>query len=231
MIGYIGIFRNPTPVCWAGDMTMCYRGWPFLESHQLLSDLLKWYYQIELGCYVHQLMWTEVGRKDSTEMIIHHVATIFLVMWSWCANLTRIGTVTMFLHDLSDIFLESAKCINYASLSKGRKWLSSYCDGTFAVFAITFFVTRLYYFPRYCVFGFIFDAPRAFNDRTDWYGYKIFGALLTTLQVLHIFWFYLIAKMIYGLMKKGEVEGDVRSDAEDEDDTWTPEKDDGKKGK
>lgn len=36
------------------------------------------------------------------------------------------------------------------------------------------------------------------------------------LQCLHIFWFYLISRMIYKLMIVGSVEKDVRSDDEEE---------------
>jgi hypothetical protein len=42
------------------------------------------------------------------------------------------------------------------------------------------------------------------------------------LQVLHIFWFYMILKMVWGLIKKGKVEGDVRSDDEGDEEQVKP---------
>jgi len=45
-----------------------------------------------------------------------------------------------------------------------------------------------------------------------WPGYWFFAILLCSLQVLHVFWFYLIARMAYRIMLVGEVEKDVRSD-------------------
>jgi len=221
-VGIWGLFFNPDTVVWIKDTAFCWRGWPFTKPEEQLPNFLKIFYQVELGCYLHQLMWTEVDRKDSTEMIIHHVSTIFLIMWSWCSNLTRIGCTILLVHDVADVFLESAKCVNYASLSKGRKWLSSICDSLFAVFATTFAVSRLYYFPRHCVASLVWEAPVEFSGRTDWYGYYIFTALLCTLQILHVFWFAMIVKMVYGLLMRGEVEGDVRSDNEEEDECWTP---------
>jgi len=228
--GIKGLFYNPDTVVWIQDTAQNWKGWPFTGVDQQLPQFLKQYYQMALGCYIHQLMWTEVGRKDSTEMIIHHVSTIYLIMWSWCSNLTRIGCTILVVHDVADVFLESAKCVNYASLSKGRKWLSSICDSLFAVFAVTFAVSRLYYFPRHCVNSLFAEAPAAFENKY-WIGYYIFLALLATLQVLHIFWFAMILKMVYGLLQKGEVEGDVRSDNEDEDESWTPDSTENKKGK
>jgi ceramide synthetase len=47
-----------------------------------------------------------------------------------------------------------------------------------------------------------------------WSGYWVFASMLCSLQVLHVFWFYLIARMIYRMMIVGEIEKDVRSDDE-----------------
>jgi len=62
-----------------------WRGWP---SHPV-SEAIKFYYQVELGAYIHQLLWTEVSRSDAYEMIIHHVTTISLITFSYLTNYTR----------------------------------------------------------------------------------------------------------------------------------------------
>lgn len=44
--------------------------------------------------------------QDFKEQIIHHVATIILLSFSWFANYVRAGTLIMALHDSSDSLLE-----------------------------------------------------------------------------------------------------------------------------
>ena len=208
VVGYYTLVK-PQVAPWLVDTTQHWENWPLHE----LSDAVKFYYHVELGCYIHQLMWTEVSRSDATEMMVHHITAILLISLSYITNYTRIGTSILFLHDAADIFLESAKIFNYASKAPGRALAKTLTDVIFATVAIIFFITRLVIYPRYIVSSVLFEAPHFFG--TDWMGYWIFAGLLITLQCLHVFWFYLIAKMIYKLLTEG-IEKDERSDDEDE---------------
>ena len=76
-------------------------------------------------------------RKDFNEQIIHHVATLALLGLSYVCNFTRIGTLVMWCHDVSDIFLESAKLCVYAKPTIAKVPVA---DVLFAIFGIIFFV-------------------------------------------------------------------------------------------
>lgn len=44
--------------------------------------------------------------QDFKEQVIHHLATLTLLAFSWCGNYIRVGTLVMLVHDASDVFLE-----------------------------------------------------------------------------------------------------------------------------
>ena len=44
-------------------------------------------------------------------MIIHHVATMFLLYFSWIINFPNIGCIVLLLHDAADPALAVSTCI------------------------------------------------------------------------------------------------------------------------
>ncbi|NWS48118.1 CERS2 synthase, partial [Probosciger aterrimus] len=89
---------------WFYDLREVWKGYPI----QSILPSQYWYYMIELSFYWSLLfsIASDVKRKDFKEQIIHHVATIILISFSWFANYIRAGTLIMALHDSSDYLLE-----------------------------------------------------------------------------------------------------------------------------
>ncbi|OXB72321.1 UNVERIFIED_CONTAM: hypothetical protein H355_015620 [Colinus virginianus] len=89
---------------WFYDLREVWKGYPI----QSILPSQYWYYIIELSFYWSLLfsIASDVKRKDFKEQIIHHVATIILISFSWFANYVRAGTLIMALHDSSDYLLE-----------------------------------------------------------------------------------------------------------------------------
>ncbi|XP_074545068.1 ceramide synthase 2-like [Halichoeres trimaculatus] len=190
---------------WFWDRRECWKGYPV----QPMERAHYWYYMLELGFYGSLLLRisVDIKRKDFKEQVIHHLATIFLLSFSYCANYIRIGTLVMLLHDSSDILLESAKMFNY-----GSGWRKT-CDTLFVVFAVVFLVTRLVIFPSKIIHTTLVLSVEVFEP---FLGYYFFNVLLMVLQALHIFWAGLILRMVYKFLK-GKLEKDERSDEESED--------------
>lgn len=205
----IHLLLLPAIAPWIINGEELWKNWP----HHTVTPEMDLYYNLQLGCYLHQLLWTEISRSDALQMLLHHAVTILLLLLSYLTNFTRIGSYILLVHDSADIFLELGKVFNYIQRVKGQTWAGHVTDGFFFFFVVTFFVSRLVIYPRYLVYGFVVGASQAFGV---WPGYYLFSALLLTLQGLHIFWFYLISRMIYRLFLTGVVEKDERSEDDDQ---------------
>lgn len=187
---------------WFYDLRKVWEGYPI----QSIIPSQYWYYMIELSFYWSLLfsIASDVKRKDFKEQVIHHVATIILLCFSWFANYVRAGTLIMVLHDSSDYLLESAKMFNYAG------WKNT-CNNLFIVFAIVFIITRLVIMPFWilrCTMIYPLELYPAF------FGYYFFNAMMAVLQMLHIFWAYLILRMTHKFIT-GKMIEDERSDREE----------------
>ncbi|XP_062869084.1 ceramide synthase 2 [Trichomycterus rosablanca] len=190
---------------WFYDLREVWNGYP----KQSMLESQYWYYILEMSFYWSLLfsITFDVKRKDFKEQIVHHLATLSLLAFSWCGNYIRAGTLVMLVHDAADVFLESAKVFNYA------KWQKT-CDGIFTLFAIVFMVTRLVIFPFWiihCTWVYPPDYYPVF------FGYYFLNSMLIILLMLHIFWAYLILRMVKQLLFSSLTK-DERSDNEEEDD-------------
>lgn len=202
---------------WLYNLEEMWKGFPVLT----LLPSQYWYYMIELSFYASLLfsVASDVKRKDFKEQIIHHVATILLISFSWCVNYIRAGTLIMLLHDSSDYLLESAKMFNYAG------WRNT-CNNIFILFAAVFIITRLIIFPfgiMYCTIVFPVTIYPPF------FGYYFFNGLMIVLQCLHIFWAVLIIRMAFRFLTNNETVEDARSDKEETDDSAEEEEQDKKR--
>lgn len=174
---------------------------------------------LEMSFYLSLLLSisVDVKRKDFKEQVVHHIATIILIGFSYIANYVRVGTLVMLVHDSADIILEVGKMLHYAL------WATT-CDVLFVLFALMFLVTRLYVFPSRIIHTTLIVSMQFYEP---FFGYYFFNALLFVLQVLHIYWAYLILRMVYRFAFVGKIEGDVRSDEESPVDDNEEEEEDG----
>ncbi|XP_010863806.1 ceramide synthase 2 [Esox lucius] len=190
---------------WFYDMKEMWNGFPTLP----LLPSQYWYYMIELGFYVSLLfsVATDVKRKDFKEQIVHHVATILLISFSWLVNYIRAGTLIMLVHDASDYLLESAKMFNYAGWRKT-------CNYMFILFAAVFILTRLVILPFWIIHT-TWVYPLTIYP--PFFGFYFFNGLLFVLQCLHIFWAGLILRMAIKFLPGNDIVEDERSDREETD--------------
>ncbi|KAG7501093.1 ceramide synthase 2-like [Solea senegalensis] len=209
----------------AGLAVLIDKPW-FYDVKQVWEDFPKmpllpsqyWYYVIELGFYISLLVSvaSDIKRKDFKEQIVHHVATILLISFSWLVNYIRAGTLIMLVHDASDYLMESAKMFNYAGWRKT-------CNFIFTAFAAMFIVTRLIILPFWIIHTTLVYPLTLY---TLFPGFYFFNGLMVVLQILHIFWAALILRMVVKFLPGNDIVEDERSDKEEtesEDEEHDPE--------
>lgn len=167
----------------------------------VVPDKIRFFYLLELGyylCTIVTIFW-EPKMKDQKQMFTHHLFTICLLATSFYYNTIKYGMVIMILHDVSDPLMELAKMFNYC---KSLIWSSFF----FGSFAISFIVLRTFIYPRYVISSVCNYARPA--------GYPAFVInyiCLNGLWFLHIFWSFLIVKILINQLFHG-----IREDCREE---------------
>ncbi|XP_051062442.1 protein Lines homolog 1 isoform X1 [Phodopus roborovskii] len=200
---------------WAYDLWEVWHDYP----KQPLLPSQYWYYILEMSFYWSLLfsLGYDIKRKDFLANVIHHLAAISLMSFSWCANYIRSGTLVMLVHDVSDIWLESAKMFSYAG------WKQT-CNILFLIFSIVFFISRFIIFPFWILYCTLI-LPLYYLE--PFFSYIFLNFQLMVLQGLHLYWGYFIMKMLNRCIFMKSIQ-DVRSDDEEEEEE---EEEEGTKGK
>lgn len=185
--------------------------WP----DQKVKTKLKILYMYTAGFYMYSILavlFWETRRSDFLVTAMHHVATSVLIMLSYVLRFSRIGSVVLAIHDISDVILEFSKMLRYIGYDR----LPSV---TFIIFLISWIVLRLIYYPIWIIWSTSYEVLLTLDKRKYKYGpvyYYFFNTLLICLLVFNIYWWVLICRVLVKQIKsRGKVD-DVRSDSEDE---------------
>ncbi|CAO0793854.1 unnamed protein product [Mucor circinelloides] len=214
-------------VFWTAGMVIMYNSPHWFNTsqywidypHILISKQMKCYYLMQLAFWVQQVytIHIEKRRKDHFAMVTHHIITILLIVSSYYTNFTRIGNAVLCCMDLADIFLALAKILKYIGLSVT-------CDITFGLFALSWPITRHILFSmiiwataveptRYLDMKWEPEKGKYFTPFTQ----KIYIFLFVSLNVIMVYWFAMIVRVIMRVLQGNNAE-DTRSDDEDEED-------------
>jgi len=205
---YMGLFAYGSHVVlrtnWIWDNSLWVTNY---TEHEITTEM-QWYYHMEIAFYFALLFsqFFDTKRKDFYQMLIHHVATLTLLLGSYITSYYRVGCVIIYIHDAADVWLESAKLANYAKIQK-------VCDTLFGVFAIVFTLTRLVYYPIWVAYGYF-----NYTHHTQSIFQRFQVAICFLILFLNFYWGFLIARMAYRLIIVGNVVKDSRSDTENDDD-------------
>ncbi|KAJ1976684.1 Sphingosine N-acyltransferase lag1 [Dimargaris verticillata] len=192
-------------------------GYPHVE----LTYRFKAYYLMSMGFWLQQLyvLQIEEKRKDFYQMLSHHLITCTLVVASYATHYTRVGNAVLCTMDFADIFLSGAKVLRYMRFM-------TLCNVMFGFFVLSWVVTRhiIYGILMYSIHSeslLINDSPIMYPDESYFSPEVInsFLVLLGLLQLILIYWFVLILRIIIRVVKGEEAEDDRSADEGDDDDT------------
>ncbi|XP_070600075.1 ceramide synthase 4-like [Erythrolamprus reginae] len=196
-VGWAILYDKP----WFWNVNECLDGYPQPAQLSLLGFYLM---QFSMTWSSVLTMPFDIKQKDFHIMIVHHVVTILLVGFSYCVNHIRIGSVVMFLHDVSDWPLFATKVFIYLKWQKTRNTL-------FVIFALGFLFARGIVFP----YKFLYNTYNYVVEfQQPYFGCYVFMILLLVLYLLNVFWCCLIILMIYRFLIHSKLKKDVRSDSE-----------------
>lgn len=85
-------------------------------------------------------LYFDVRRKDFFAMFVHHFAVITTAYICWKSNAVRMYILGLFLHDITDIFMELAKITRYLRLRRT-------CNCFFFIFTAVWIFCRFGLFP------------------------------------------------------------------------------------
>ena len=154
----------------------------------------------------------EKPRKDHKEMIYHHIVTLLLVWSSYVFHFTKMGLPIYITMDISDLLFALSKDLNYI-------------DSPLTPYVFTIFVCSWVYLRHYVNLKILWSVITEFrtvgnytlNFATQqykcWISLPIVFTLIGALQLVQLYWFFLILKVLYRILTMNNYV-DIRSDVE-----------------
>ncbi|RXW15937.1 hypothetical protein EST38_g9917 [Candolleomyces aberdarensis] len=170
------------------------------------------------GYFIVLVLGLEKPRKDYKELVAHHFVTLWLVGWSYLLNLTIIGSAVYMSMDIPDAFLAASKLLNYIQWERAK------------IVTFVTFIGVWTYFRHYLNLKMLWSVwyenvlVPEFSKQWNWSEgvYIIWWlppaafASILALQVLNLFWYWLMWRILIRAIVT-RVADDDRSDDEDED--------------
>ena len=131
-------------------------------------------------------------QTDILVMAFHHFCTIILLVFSLYNHFDSIGSIIIFLHNASDIFVYFGRTLLYTKAPNFLKKLFSVC------LLISFVYCRLFVYGRLIYEFFIYATWETF------YLKNAFQIALLSLYILHCTWTYKLIRIAYNSIVKAK---------------------------
>jgi len=169
-------------------------------------------YLIQSSFYLHSIYGTiymDIWRKDSIVMLVHHFLTLMLIGFSFAFRCHAVGALVLLLHDISDVALEFTKINVYLKYRGGqyRPINDALSTVGFGIFALSWFVFRLYWFPLKVLYVTLYGAAHMLPVSIPFI--PMFNVMLWILLGMNTYWFHFILLCLYKVFT-GQMINDTR---------------------
>ncbi|XP_015789687.1 ceramide synthase 1 isoform X1 [Tetranychus urticae] len=187
---------------WQSGTNYFYKPTDVWKDYSMSLDVPKDVYAIyivEISFYLHSLyatIFVDHWRRDTLVLMGHHIVTSLLLVFSLSIRCHRAGLIAIFLHDACDILLEGTKTCLYFKRqnNKNINIFELLANIGFCCFTVTWFVTRLYWFPLRNVF----ISSIYVHQHGIQVPFPLFlNSLLYILLTMNLYWFSFIIKLLY----------------------------------
>jgi len=154
------------------------------------------FYLMNLCYYIMDLLYLLVMTDQQSDfflMVVHHLSSIFLIFFSYWANLSNIGSIIFHLHNIGNVLVYFVRTTMYSDISKIFKGLTT-------VILITVWI-----YSRWFVLGKLLIL--VWTDLPNWNWIILYMWLLTCmLLIMHVHWVVEILKKLKMLMLENKAE-------------------------
>lgn len=218
--GPLGLLIMNHSDLWFFETAPMYRTYPdFTNSYDY-----KLFYLGQAAFWAQQacvlVLQLEKPRKDYKELIFHHIVTLLLIWSSYVFHFTKMGLSIYVTMDVSDFWLAISKTCNYLDLFV-------------TPFFFIIFVFHWIYLRHWINLKILWSVLTEFRTEGNyvlnfatqqykcWISLPIVFVLIAALQLVNLYWLFLIMRILYRLIWKG-IQKDERSDSESDEEPPTP---------
>jgi len=161
------------------------------------TDLFDFYYNFNLAFALFDtyILLTYPLQSDFLLMVLHHLVTFNLIVFSYLTNLSNIGCIVYIVHYSGDILSMLVRICIHLDIP------GAICCYLSIVFLVIFIYTRLFVFGDVLYHTYSFVLVKDFNIYTLY-----MCCFLGVLMMLNIIWITLISKKVINYLFTGKVE-------------------------
>lgn len=167
---------------------------------QEITFYMKFVYSYALSAYIYSgfcARYFNFRKNDYYVLFTHHCSTIMLIAGSYSFRYIRFGLVVLYLHDVSDIPVDSLILSNLFKL-EGKEYYY-FTEIVFVLCTSCYAIMRVFMFPfKLLIPLYKFRYTSCFEDGMLMFNFLTL--LMSILYLMHWFWLFVFLRIFYNIV-------------------------------